>query len=88
VCDTLLSNGIDTDEILMDRAELQQAFTPTTFFNATTTPILKAGDERMHTALKIFVEFSEATVLRIPTREFSKVSSSPLSPLHELSPAS
>lgn len=36
--------------------------------------MLKPGDERMHTALKVFVEFSEGATLRIPTRETSKVS--------------
>jgi hypothetical protein len=55
------------------RAELQKVFTPTTFTNAVATPRLNAGDERMHTALKVFVEFSEGATLRIPTRESSKV---------------
>jgi hypothetical protein len=54
------------------RSEIQQAFTPTTFFNQVQTPRLKAGDMRMHTALKVFVEFSEGATLRIPTREASK----------------
>lgn len=34
---------------------------------------LRPGDQRVHTALKIFVEFSEGTTFRIPTRESSKV---------------
>lgn len=55
------------------RSEIQQAFTPTTFFNQLQTPLLKPGDDRRHTALKVFVEFSEGATLRIPTREVSKV---------------
>lgn len=57
------------------RSHLQQAFTPTTFFDQVQTPMLKPGDLRMHTALKVFVEFSEGATMRIPTRETSKVSS-------------
>ncbi|KAK4051737.1 Macrophage colony-stimulating factor 1 receptor [Microbotryomycetes sp. JL221] len=54
------------------RAFLQQAFTPATYFNAIQTPRLKPGDQRIHTCLKFFIEFSEETIFRIPTREPSK----------------
>lgn len=55
------------------RTALQKVFTPTTFNNYSVTPKLRPGDERMHTALKVFVEFSDRVTLRIPTREASKV---------------
>lgn len=54
------------------RSELQQAFIPATFYNATQTEKLKPGDLRIHTALKVFVEFSDGATLRIPLRETSK----------------
>lgn len=52
---------------------IQQAFTPTTFYDQKSTLKLRPGDQRVHTALKIFVEFSEGTTFRVPTRETSKV---------------
>ncbi|KAK4047646.1 Macrophage colony-stimulating factor 1 receptor [Microbotryomycetes sp. JL201] len=54
------------------RVFLQQAFTPTTYFNAVQTPVLAPGDLRVHTHLRVFVEFTEETIFRIPTREPSK----------------
>lgn len=55
------------------RAKLQQAFIPATFLNGLETPRLRPGDQRLHTALKVFVEFSEGATIRVPTREPSKV---------------
>ncbi|GAA5960722.1 hypothetical protein JCM21900_000512 [Sporobolomyces salmonicolor] len=46
------------------RAKLQSAFTPATYFNGLQTPRLRPGDQRMHTALKVFVEFIEGATLR------------------------
>ncbi|KAM0790005.1 hypothetical protein ACM66B_005335 [Microbotryomycetes sp. NB124-2] len=54
------------------RVHLQQAFTPATYFNAVQTPMLKPGDQRVHTHLRVFVEFTQETIFRIPTREPSK----------------
>ncbi|GAA5833329.1 hypothetical protein JCM11251_005205 [Rhodosporidiobolus azoricus] len=54
------------------RVKLQSAFMPATYFNGLETPKLLPGDQRMHTALKVFVEFSEGATMRIPTREASK----------------
>ncbi|GAA6038491.1 hypothetical protein JCM8097_004593 [Rhodosporidiobolus ruineniae] len=54
------------------RASLQSAFMPATYFNGLETPKLQPGDQRMHTALKVFVEFSEGATMRVPTREASK----------------
>lgn len=54
------------------RGHFQQAFTPATFFDHDATPRLKPGDERVHTAFKMFVEFSSGVTYRIPTRESSK----------------
>ncbi|KAL8281144.1 hypothetical protein RQP46_006502 [Phenoliferia psychrophenolica] len=72
--DLVIKGGVITYGPWADRqrSEIQQAFTPTTFFNQSATPRLKPGDERMHTALKVFIEFSEGATLRIPTRESSK----------------
>ncbi|GAA5906531.1 hypothetical protein JCM8208_000472 [Rhodotorula glutinis] len=54
------------------RAKIQSAFLPATYFNGLETPKLKPGDQRMHTALKVYVEFSDGATLRVPTRESSK----------------
>ncbi|GAA5841695.1 hypothetical protein JCM9279_000733 [Rhodotorula babjevae] len=54
------------------RAKIQSAFLPATYFNGLETPKLKPGDKRMHTALKVYVEFSDGATLRVPTRESSK----------------
>ncbi|GAA5979280.1 hypothetical protein JCM10908_002865 [Rhodotorula pacifica] len=54
------------------RAKLQSAFLPATYLNGLETPRLRPGDQRLHTALKIFVEFSQGAILRVPTREASK----------------
>ncbi|ORY77194.1 hypothetical protein BCR35DRAFT_353168 [Leucosporidium creatinivorum] len=72
--DLVIKGGIITYGPWADRqrSHLQQAFTPTTFFDQVETPKLKPGDQRMHTALKVFVEFSEGATLRVPTRETSK----------------
>ncbi|GJN87915.1 hypothetical protein Rhopal_000870-T1 [Rhodotorula paludigena] len=54
------------------RAKIQSAFLPATYFNGLETPRLKPGDQRLHTALKVLVEFSDGATVRIPTREPSK----------------
>ena len=54
------------------RAAFQSVFQPAVYHDNLPTPTLSPGDERLHTALKIFVLFSADTVLRIPTKEPSK----------------
>ena len=54
------------------RAELQRLFTPASLFDAKPSERLEPGDARVHTSLKIFIEFSAPTVVRVPTREPSK----------------
>lgn len=54
------------------RAELQRLFTPASLFDGKASERLEPGDARVHTALKIFIEFSASTVVRVPTREPSK----------------
>ncbi|SGY18835.1 BQ5605_C014g07488 [Microbotryum silenes-dioicae] len=54
------------------RAEIQKAFLPPTFFTTVPTPRLRAGQDRMHLAMKIFVEFTDGTTWQVPTREPSR----------------
>ncbi|KAI9696269.1 MAG: hypothetical protein M1836_005822 [Candelina mexicana] len=54
------------------RAELQAMFFPSLYRNATPASRLSAGTARVSTLLKIFIEFDDQTILRIPTRESSK----------------
>ncbi|KAI9709042.1 MAG: hypothetical protein M1812_007798 [Candelaria pacifica] len=54
------------------RAELQAMFFPAVYRNTTPASLLSVGHARVSTSLKIFVEFNEQTILRIPTREASK----------------
>lgn len=54
------------------RSAIQTSFTPTVPFDAAPTPRLVPGDTRIHTSLKIFIEFSDTVELQIPTREPSK----------------
>ncbi|KAM0754575.1 hypothetical protein T439DRAFT_352583 [Meredithblackwellia eburnea MCA 4105] len=72
--DMVIKGGVVTYGPWADRqrSELQQAFFPATFFNQKATTRLKPGDTRLHAALKVFVEFSQGTTFRIPTREVSK----------------
>ncbi len=72
------------------RIELQAMFFPSPYRSATPANYLAAGQARVSTSLKIFVEFNEQTLLRIPTREASKdwkwkgrAEHSPAVPLHE-----
>lgn len=55
------------------RAELQKIFFPPSYHHASMTPRLHPGDKRSWTAMRIFVELREQTVLNIPFREPSKV---------------
>ncbi len=52
-----------------------RAFTPSIFFHSDPTPHLRVGDKRIHTELKVCIELMDETVLRMPTREASKVCS-------------
>lgn len=56
------------------RDALQKAFTPAVFFDAKATERLREGDRRLHTCMKVWIEFAEETMVRIPLREASKVS--------------
>jgi hypothetical protein len=58
------------------RAELQRTFFPAAYHDIEATPYLQPGDQRLWTALKIFIELRDETTLHIPFREASKVSSS------------
>ena len=54
-------------------AQLQKAFSPPSFTNTLPTPQLKVNETRVCTEFRLFVELREATELRIPCRESSKV---------------
>lgn len=54
--------------------ELQRTFFPPTYQDAECTRRLQPGDQRVWTALKVFVELRDDTTLHIPFREASKVS--------------
>lgn len=54
------------------RVDLQKAFFPAGYFDSEATSHLRAGDRRLHAALKIYIDFSRTTSLRVPTRESSK----------------
>ncbi|KAL0573201.1 Macrophage colony-stimulating factor 1 receptor [Marasmius crinis-equi] len=54
------------------RAELQRTFFPPTYQDATPTPRLQPGDQRLWSAMKVFIEFKEDVQLHIPFREASK----------------
>ena len=57
----------------MCRAELQRIFFPPTYSDAEQTHRLSPGDNRLWTAMRIFVELRGGTTLHIPFREASKV---------------
>jgi hypothetical protein len=57
----------------MCRAELQRIFFPPTYSDAEQTRRLSPGDNRLWTAMRIFVELRGGTTLHIPFREASKV---------------
>ena len=54
------------------RVNLQQIFFPQIYKDAAPASALVAGQERVYTSFKIYVEIHEAITLRIPTREASK----------------
>ncbi|KAI9811900.1 MAG: hypothetical protein M1827_005251 [Pycnora praestabilis] len=54
------------------RGELQAVFFPTLYKDATPATRLIPGESRVSTVFKLFVELSESTILRIPSREESK----------------
>ena len=55
------------------RAELQRAFFPAAYQDAKQAVFLKAGENRVWTTLRVFVELRGGTTLYIPFREASKV---------------
>lgn len=54
------------------RAHLQRTFFPPTFHDLEVSQRLNPGDKRIWTAMKIFVELREETILNLPFREASK----------------
>ncbi|KAI0051792.1 hypothetical protein FA95DRAFT_1675579 [Auriscalpium vulgare] len=54
------------------RAELQRAFFPPTYQDTEETPRLGPGDNRIWTAMRVFVELRGGTTVQIPFREPSK----------------
>lgn len=54
------------------RVALQHAFFPPAYFHSEPTSALSAGDRRLHTALKIYLDLSQSTTFRLPSREASK----------------
>ncbi|KAF8577934.1 hypothetical protein K439DRAFT_1363574, partial [Ramaria rubella] len=54
------------------RVELQRLLFPSTYRSLEPTAILKPGDTRMYTALKIFVELRDTITLHVPFKEPSK----------------
>ncbi|KAG6891470.1 hypothetical protein C0992_006201 [Termitomyces sp. T32_za158] len=73
-CDIIIHGGVLRYGPWADRqrAELQRVFFPPTYHNTEATPPLKPGDKRLWTAIRVFVELRENTVLHIPFREPSK----------------
>lgn len=55
------------------RAHLQRAFFPPIYSDSIPSTRLKAGDTRVWTALKLYVEFTDGATLLLPFREASKV---------------
>ncbi|CAJ2512907.1 Uu.00g010260.m01.CDS01 [Anthostomella pinea] len=54
------------------RAELQRVFFPNLCKDATTTPKLAVGSDRVPTRFNFYLEMDEEVILRVPTREDSK----------------
>jgi hypothetical protein len=52
---------------------LQRTFFPLAYHDIEATPYLQPGDQRLWTALKVFIELRDETTLHIPFREASKV---------------
>jgi hypothetical protein len=68
----LMENSADVSDAL------QTAFAPSIFFNSVPKAPLQPGDQRIHTHMLLNVNLVKETTLRIPTREPSKVSPSPM----------
>jgi hypothetical protein len=60
--------------LAISRADLQRTFFPPAYHDIEATPYLQPGDQRLWTALKVFIELRDQTTLHIPFREASKVS--------------
>jgi hypothetical protein len=56
------------------RDAFTKAFTPAIFYQSTKTDKLKPGDFRMHTEMRVHIELTGRSTIRMPTRESSKVS--------------
>ncbi|KAL6719921.1 Macrophage colony-stimulating factor 1 receptor [Lecanora helva] len=54
------------------RSDLQAVFFPTLYKDAVPATRLAPGENRVSTALKVFIELEEETTVRVPTREESK----------------
>ena len=54
------------------RTDIQKAFFPAGYFDSEPTTHLQPGARRLHATLKIYIDFSRTTSLRVPTRESSK----------------
>lgn len=55
------------------RGELQRTFFPPVYSDTQETQRLEPGDQRVWTAMRVFVELRGETSLHIPLRESSKV---------------
>ena len=55
------------------RVHLQRTFFPPTYHDLEVSKRLSPGDKRTWTAMKVFVELRDETVLYVPFREPSKV---------------
>ncbi|KAG8213869.1 hypothetical protein J3R82DRAFT_10613 [Butyriboletus roseoflavus] len=72
--DLVIRNGVIRYGPWADRqrAHLQRAFFPPTFYDLEVSQRLKPGDKRIWTAMKIFLELRDETTLDLPFREASK----------------
>lgn len=55
------------------RGSMMKFFFPASHRNMKKTPCLKAGQTRVPTAIKIYIEFLSQITIRVPLREASKV---------------
>ena len=69
VCGGTINYGPWADR---QRADVQAAFFPNVYSDASPAGDLSPGQARVSTQLKVFIEIEETTTVRIPTREDSK----------------
>jgi hypothetical protein len=55
------------------RGILQEMFFPGTYEEATVAPSLNPGDRRIYAYFKVLIEFKDNVILKVPTKEKSKV---------------